>query len=283
MAGFRDCRYLAEDGLSLYYRDYGDPLAAATPLLCLPGLTRNSADFHRLAMRLAGARRIVCPDYRGRGRSDYDPVAGNYQPMIHVNDLRHLMAAAGLHRVAIIGTSFGGFLAMGLGLVMPSAIGAVVLNDVGPEVNPAGLTRIMDYIGRDHPMPDWAAAAAHMKRLFPKLSHRTNEEWLEAARATWREGEDGRLHFDWDVRLAGAVGRASRDYDPWSLFRALARIPMLAFRGELSDVLSPATLERMQRNHPAMKAVTVKGVGHPLSLSEPQAMEALDEFLDRHC
>lgn len=282
MAEFREHRYLAEDGLSLYYRDYGDPLSTVTPVLCLPGLTRNSRDFHRLAARLAGKRRVICPDYRGRGRSDYDPNPANYSPMVHINDVRHLMIVTGLHRAVIIGTSFGGLLTMGLALAAPSAIAAVVLNDVGPEVTDSGLDRIMDYIGRDNPQPNWASAAAEMKRMFPKLSYQTDEEWLAGARGTWREGDNGILHFDWDIRLAGAIGKARQEFDPWALFRALDGVPMLALRGGISDVLSADVLDHMQREHPALKAVTIPGVGHPPSLSEPQAVEALNEFLDRN-
>jgi len=282
MGAYRECRYLAEDGLSLYYRDYGDRLTSAVPVLCLPGLTRNSRDFHRLASRLARDRRVVCPDYRGRGLSDYDPEPSNYHPTVHVNDVRHLMTVAGLHRAVIIGTSFGGFLAMGLALAVPAAIAAVVLNDVGPEVADSGLKRIMDYIGRDHPQPDWPSAAAEMKRMFPNLSFETEEEWLAGAHNTWREGDDGMLHFDWDIRLAETIGKARHDFDPWSLFRGLCGIPVLAFRGGRSDVLSPEILEHMQREHHGLKAVTVPNVGHPLSLSEPQAVEAIDEFLDRY-
>src|SRR3546814_1139576 len=68
------------------------------PLLCLPGLTRNAKDFHRLAQRLAGRHRVIAPDYRGRGRSAYDPNPENYQPTTYLNDIRHLLAVAGIHR-----------------------------------------------------------------------------------------------------------------------------------------------------------------------------------------
>lgn len=282
MTEFRERRYLAEDGLSLYFREYGDPLAPAIPVVCLPGLTRNSRDFHRLASRLAGSRYVVCPDYRGRGLSAYDPDPANYHPMVHVGDIRHLMTVAGLHRAIFVGTSFGGFLVMGLALAVPSAIEAVVLNDVGPEVTDSGLERIMNYVGRDHTQPDWASAVAEMKRMFPNLSFKTDDEWLAGAQGTWREGDDGILHFDWDIRLADTVGRAKHDFEPWSLFRALRTAPVLAFRGGKSDVLSPGILEHMQREHPALAAVTVPGVGHPLSLSEPESVEALDEFICRH-
>lgn len=279
MTAFRERRYLSQDGLSLYYRDYGDPLASTTPLLCLPGLTRNSKDFHRLAKRLAPQRRVICPDYRGRGRSDYDPDAANYHPMVHLGDIRHLMVVEGLHRIVVIGTSFGGFLAMGLGVMAPPAIAAVVLNDVGPEVSPGGRTRIMNYVGKDRLLPDWDSAVVEMKRLFPSLSFETDEEWRAAARGTWREGPDGMLHFDWDPRLARTVRRASRSTDPWTVFKSLGHIPLLVLRGALSDVLGEETVARMAQEHPGLKMAVIPDSGHPPSLSEPKSVEALDEFL----
>lgn len=283
MAEFRDCRHLSRDGLSIYYRDYGDPLSEATPVLCLAGLTRNSKDFHATASRLAAGRRVICPDYRGRGRSDHDANPRNYRPATHIDDIRHLMVAAGLHRAIVIGTSFGGMLAMGMALAAPGSLRAVVLNDIGPDVAAGGLKRILAYIGTDRPQPDWDSAVAEMKRMFPTLSCSTGEEWLDAARATWRGGADGLLHYDWDVRLAGAISRtrAWRGVDPWALFRGLAGIPVLALRGELSDVLSRETFERMADEHGDLTAVTIPGCGHPPRLVEPAAMEALDDFLAR--
>lgn len=282
MASYTEHRYLSQDGLSLYYRAYGDPLAKATPVLCLPGLTRNSKDFHRLARRLSTTRRVICPDYRGRGQSDYATDAASYHPLVHVNDIRHLLAVEELHRVVVLGTSFGGFLAMGMAAAIPSNLRAVVLNDVGPEVSDSGLGRIMNYVGRDNPQPDWPSAAAELKRMVPTLSLRTDEEWLASARATWREGEDGLLHFDWDTRLAQTISRARDELEPWSLFRGITRIPVLAIRGALSDVLSVETLQHMAREHPGLECVTVPDCGHPPTLSEPEAVAAIDEFLARH-
>ncbi len=281
MAAFRECRFLSQDGRSLYYRDYGDPLAAAPPVLCLPGLTRNSKDFHTLAGRLAASRRVVCPDYRGRGRSDYDRDPRNYHPAVHVNDTRHLMTVAGLDDAVVVGTSFGGFMAMGLAIMVPASLRAIVLNDVGPAVSDTGLRRIMDYIGKDSPQPDWDAAIAELQRMFPALSGESRAALLEEARATWREGEDGMLHFDWDTRLAEAVARSRAETDPWVLFRALSGFPVLALRGALSDVLSAETFDRMAQAHPDLTAVTVPKRGHPLTLNEPEVTEALDGFLAR--
>lgn len=278
---YRERTLSAQDGLALYYRDYGDPMSPAVPVLCLTGLTRNSKDYHDLATRLSPSRRVICPDYRGRGRSDHDANPRNYRPATHIDDIRHLMVATGLHRAIVIGTSFGGMLAMGMALAAPGSLRAVVLNDIGPDVAADGLKRIMAYIGTDRPQPDWDSAVAEMKRMFPTLSCSTGAEWLDAAQATWRGGADGLLHYDWDVRLAGTLARARRGIDPWTLFRGLAGIPVLALRGELSDVLSHETFVRMASKHGDLTAVTIPGCGHPPRLVEPAAMEALDDFLAR--
>ena len=279
--GFQERTYHAQDGRRLYYRDYGDPLSAPPPLLCLSGLTRNSKDFDVLARRLAGRRRVVCPDYRGRGRSDTDPDWRKYAPRETLSDLRHLMIAANLHRVVICGVSFGGLLAMALGVVAPTALAGVILNDVGPDLNPSGAERILDYIGRDHPQPDWKTATATMRRTFPYLSHKTEEDWRRFTEASFREGADGLLHVDYDVNLVRPLRETGDREDIWRLFAALRRVPVLVLRGEKSDVLSEETVAKMHRVKPDLAQVTLAGVGHAPSLNEPESERAIDEFLQR--
>ena len=133
MPAYREATVSAQDGLALYYRDYGDALASKTPVLCLPGLTRNSADFAELAARLSRGRRVLCPDYRGRGRSAYDSNWRNYDPYVYINDISHLLAATGIGRAVIVGTSMGGLLAMGLAVLRPTLVAGAVLNDIGPN------------------------------------------------------------------------------------------------------------------------------------------------------
>jgi pimeloyl-ACP methyl ester carboxylesterase len=280
VTAFRERYLTAQDGLRLYFRDYGDPLSPRMPLLCLTGLVRNSADFADLAERHAGERRVVCPDYRGRGRSAYDPDWANYDPFVYVNDIAQLMAGAGLERVLVIGTSLGALLAMGLAVFTPASLGAVVLNDFGPELNPRGITRIFDYIGSDRPQPDWPSAVRHLRELLPTLSIRSDEGWLKFARATYREAVDGLLHFDWDVNLAKPLA-ASAVPDLWPYFRALRRLPVLALRGTLSDVLSAETFERMALAKPDLERVTVANSGHTPTLNEPEAAAAIDDFIRR--
>jgi len=274
---YRERRYTAQDGLGLSYRDYGDPLFERAPVLCLGGLARNAKDFHGFAQRLAQQRRVVCPDYRGRGRSDYDPDWRNYRPEVYVNDLFHLMAAADLHGVIVCGMSLGGLLAMGLSVLAPAQLTAVILDDVGPEVDVAGVERIRDYVGRDHPQPDWSAAVAEVKRLFPNLGLSDEAGWRRFAEATFRDGPDGQLHVDWDVSLAKAL--AHDQHDLWTYYRALGPFPVLAFRGALSDVLSAETFDRMAEAKPDLVRVTVAGVGHVPLLDHPEVKQAIDDFL----
>ena len=278
---FRERYVTAQDGLRLYFRDYGDPASPRLPLLCLTGLVRNSADFAEFAARHAGERRVLCPDYRGRGRSAYDRDWRNYDPFIYAGDIAHLIAATGLTRLIAVGTSLGAVLAMGLAVLKPTVLGAVVLNDFGPEVAPGGLARILDYIGTDHPQTDWESAAHYLRELLPTLSIRTAEGWLKMARGTYRVGADGKLHFDWDLNIAKPLALAARSVpDLWPYFRALRRVPTLALRGDLSDVLPAATFERMALAKPDLLRVTVANAGHAPTLNEPEAA-AVDDFIRR--
>jgi pimeloyl-ACP methyl ester carboxylesterase len=279
-SAYRERTYRSQDDLELHYRDYGDPLAARAPLLCLAGLTRNAKDYARFAAREAVRRRVICPDYRGRGRSQYDRDWRNYRPETYLGDIRHLLAAANLGRVVVIGTSLGGILAMALGALLPASLAGVVLNDVGPEIAGPGLARILDYIAVDRPQPDWEHASAHMRGMFPNLGLKSEEDWRRVTDGTYRLGADGLLHFDWDVAIARPLRESPTPVpDLWPLFRSLGKLPVLALHGALSDVLSEATFARMAEEKPDLVRVSVPGVGHTPSLEEPEVRVALEAFL----
>lgn len=281
-AGYREGWLTVQDGLRLYYRDYGDPASRRLPVLCLPGLARNSRDFHALALRLAGERRVVCPDYRGRGRSEHAPAWHGYVPQNDLNDLRHLLAATGLHRFAVIGTSYGGLLAMGLAVLAPRGLAGVVLNDIGPDVNPAGQERILKRLGEGRSHPDWPTAVAYLKELLPHLPLKSDEDWLDFARGTYREDPEGGLRVAWDTNIVRPLQRGGgAPPDLWALFRGLRDVPVLVIRGGISDLLTEATVDRMAALHPALMRATVPDVGHAPLLSEPESVQAIDDFLDR--
>jgi pimeloyl-ACP methyl ester carboxylesterase len=277
---FREHSFRSHDGLEIVYRDYGPEDSDATPLLCLPGVTRTARDFEELAPRHAKTRRVLCPDYRGRGRSARAPRAADYAVIAHVEDVRHLLVVAGVHAVVALGTSFGGLLAMGLAAALPTVVRGVALNDVGPEFDPKGLPTILDFIARDSSPADWPAAVALLKRSFPNLPARDDAGWQRIAELTWRADTDGKLRVEWDVRIVEPL-MGDHPGDLWPMFRALRRMPVLAIRGARSDVLSADCFARMAREVPALQRVEVPGVGHAPALDEPPAQAALDTFLGR--
>ena len=280
-AGVRERWIAALDGTRLYVRDYGDPLASGTALLCLAGLTRNSKDFETLAERQSVVRRVVCPDYRGRGRSERSADWRAYRPETTLDDMVAVITALNLHPVVVCGTSFGGLLAMALAARAPSLLAGVILNDVGPEVDSEGMARIWDYIGRDRPQDDWAGAVAEVKAFDQQLGTKDEAGWRRFAEATYRQGPDGKLHFDWDVTLVRAFGDGTPNRDLWQLFQGLADLPVVALRGARSDVLSESTFSKMVALKPDLIQVTVRDVGHTPSLDEPEAEEAIDDLLTR--
>jgi len=281
---FLERRITSFDNLSLYLRDYGNPLDPRVPLFCLGGLTRNSKDFESLAERYSSdGRRVICPDYRGRGQSQYDANWSNYDPRTYIRDIQDILAALSVHRVVVVGTSLGGILGMGMAAAMPTALAAVVMNDVGPVVETEGLDFIIDYIKEDRPHDDWDAAVVTIKRMLPNLTFQDEGIWLRMAENTFRRCDDGKLRFDWDVNIAKPL--LASDYeipDMWPLFRALADIPALVLRGAESDILSPACFAEMQTVKPDLVAVEIPRAGHVPTLAEPESRAALDDFLGRH-
>lgn len=281
---FLERRITSFDNLSLYLRDYGNPLDPRVPLFCLGGLTRNSKDFESLAERYSSdGRRVICPDYRGRGQSQYDANWSNYDPRTYIRDIQDILAALNVHRVVVVGTSLGGILGMGMAAAMPTALAAVVMNDVGPVVETEGLDFIIDYIKEDRPHDDWDAAVVTIKRMLPNLTFQDEGIWLRMAENTFRRCDDGKLRFDWDVNIAKPL--LASDYeipDMWPLFRALSDIPALVLRGAESDILSPACFAEMQTVKPDLVAVEIPRAGHVPTLAEPESRAALDDFLGRH-
>ena len=278
-----DCHFESRDGLRLHYRDY----AAARdkpvrlPVLCIPGLTRNSRDFERLAPHLQHARRVLTADLRGRGRSARDPQWRNYQPGMYLADLAGLLDQAQSPRVVIIGTSLGGLLAMMFAVREPARVAGIVLNDIGPEIDPVGRMRIATYVGRSPAVRNWDEAVRQARLTYgtalPELS---DADWLALARRSYVE-VDGVPQLDMDPMIGEAVRNppANSPRDLWPVFAALGSLPMLVLRGELSDVLSAATLARMELEHPGLRGVTVARRGHPPLLDEPAALAALDAFI----
>lgn len=265
--------YRSTDGLNLHYTDEG----SGPPLLCLPGLTRNGHDFDHVAPHLGGFR-LIRPDYRGRGLSDWADPASYTIPQ-EAQDILALMDHLGLERAAILGTSRGGLIAMVLGAIAAARITAVAFVDIGPVIEEAGLDVIKGYLGKTPPQKTWEEAAAARARLWTRFEGVPMDRWRAEVRAHYDQTPEG-LVLRYDPRLRDAVLGAGAQPAPdlWPLYDALAGKPLALIRGVNSDLLSKATAEEMARRCPDLIRAEVPGRGHVPFLDEPEALAALQEW-----
>jgi pimeloyl-ACP methyl ester carboxylesterase len=287
MADWSDGWWTTGDGLRLHYRDYPGNSAkgkSRPPILCIPGLTRNARDFEGVADRLKGEWRLVCVELRGRGPSDYAKDPMTYVPPVYWQDIEALVAALQLKRFVLFGTSLGGLITMLLALAGKDRIAGALLNDIGPELEPAGLEHIRSYVGRSQSWPTWLHAA---RFLCEAQSDRYPDweigQWLVYAKRLCKLNPNGRIVFDYDMRIAEPFRQPGGDsgFDLWSAFAALKGVPSLVVHGGISDLLSRATVQRMLAENPDMEAATVPNVGHAPTLEEPEAVAGIDRLLER--
>lgn len=284
MTEYADRFWTSRDGLKLHFRDY-EGRQDRPPVICLPGLTRNARDFEHVAERLAGEWRVICVDLRGRGDSDYAKDSASYNPLQYADDLGQLFVQQELTRAVFFGTSLGGLITMITALTAPQLLAGVLLNDVGPELDPAGIERIRTYVGQGRSYPTWMHAARALEEsqaeAFPDYSL---TDWLGMAKRCMAVGSNGRIHFDYDMKIAEPIVDAPPPAEPvdmWPAIAAMKDVPSLMLRGAKSDVLSEATHRKMAEMLPQGEAVTVPGVGHAPMLDEPEAVAAIDRLLAR--
>jgi pimeloyl-ACP methyl ester carboxylesterase len=283
-APYEDRYWTSSDGLNLHYRSYPGPDGGSRPpVLCLHGLTRNARDFAALAEDLAATRRVIVPEMRGRGMSDYAVDSDTYSPLTYVGDVEKLLAEQGIDRFAVVGTSMGGLMTMLMAAAKPGRMSAVVMNDIGPELNAAGIARISGYVGQGRSYPTWIHAARGLAEAhgaaFPDF---TLDQWLEMAKRTMVVSQSGRIVFDHDMAIAEPFAKPGNAAPPnlWLAFEALVKVPMLLVRGALSDMLSEDTVKQMGKRNPAMRSITVARVGHAPTLDEPEVRAAIHALLD---
>jgi pimeloyl-ACP methyl ester carboxylesterase len=276
----------AQDGLKLHVRWYGPRIAAALPVVCLPGLARTVADFDALATALAGdpqrPRPVIALDSRGRGQSDYDRNPANYSLQVELADLVAVLTALAIAQAVFVGTSRGGILTMLLATTRPTAIAGCVLNDIGPVIEPNGLLRIKSYVGKLPRPASFHEAADILRRLFggqfPKLS---DDDWVAFARTTFKD-VGSRIVPDYDPKLAVTLAdfRPDRPLQAlWKQFDALARVPMLVIRGGGSDILSAATVEAMRARRNSLDLLEVPDEGHAPFLVGPEIIGRIASFV----
>jgi pimeloyl-ACP methyl ester carboxylesterase len=283
MADWSDGYWTSSDGLRLHYRDYAGR-ADRPPILCIPGLTRNARDFEGVAERLKGEWRLICVELRGRGQSEHARDPMTYAPPTYWQDVEALIAQLGLERFVPFGTSLGGLITMLLALADNKRMAGALLNDIGPVLEAQGLDHIRSYVGRSHSWPTWLHAARFLcdaqRDRYPDWDM---DRWLVYAKRLCKLTPEGRIVFDYDMRIAEPFRQPGGDtgFDLWSAFAALKDVPSLVVRGGISDLLSRATVERMVMENPAMEAATVPNVGHAPTLEEPEAVAAIDRLLAR--
>ena len=270
-------RFTTSDGVSLHFEDAGEGL----PVLCLSGLTRNARDFDFMAPHLAGMR-LIRLDYRGRGQSEWAPDPLSYTVPREAQDVIELLDHLGLERVAVLGTSRGGLIAMVLAAMAKDRLLGVALNDIGPELDPGGLDVIMGYLGR-HPealsLDDLAVQrAAAMAGKFPGVPL---ARWRQEVTHTHVETPEGvRINYDPGLREAVIAAGAKGAPDLWPLFDRLAPLPCAVIHGANSDLLSHATVERMAARMPGLIVAHVPDRAHIPFLDEAEALDALRHWLE---
>ncbi len=287
MAAYEDRYWWSQDNLRLHYRDY--PASAQgradderPAILCIPGLTRNARDFEPIAERLAPEWRVICVELRGRGESAYAKDPMTYVPLVYLQDLIALLDDLKLPRFIGIGTSLGGIMLMLLATVRGNQMAGVLLNDIGPELAPAGLERIKTHVGTGGPQPTWVHAARALEDVqsvvYPKWRL---QDWLRFAKRLYRLNSQGRMVLDYDQRIAEPfrVPGGEAGVNLWPTFEAMAGIPLALVRGALSDLLAPETAAQMQAKMPSLDFTEVPGVGHAPTLEEAPAVAAIDRLL----
>ncbi|HTO32249.1 MAG TPA: alpha/beta hydrolase [Pararhizobium sp.] len=286
--GFEERFFTASDGLRLYARDYGHADDRKDlPIVCLPGLSRNSRDFHRLALQLSTQaerpRRVVTFDYRGRGRSEWDADTGRYALSVEADDVLTGCAALDVQQAIFIGTSRGGLITHLLAAMRPAILRGVILNDIGPVIEIAGLLQIRLYLEARPVLHSWEDAVDNLQRVhgpaFPALDP---SDWTDMAHAIFTE-KDGMIVADFDPSLIEPLRSLDENAqipDIWSLYEGLKPIPLMTIRGENSPILSEATFIEMKARHPGMKTVTAAGQGHAPLLHGPKLVGEIRDFIN---
>ena len=272
--------FTTSDGLSLGYEDHG----TGTPMLCLPGLTRNARDFDDLAAVLPDGIRMIRLTFRGREGSDWAPDPSTYQIPIEARDTVEFLDHIGLDKVTILGTSRGGLVAMVMAATVKDRLAGVILNDIGPEIADEGLARIKRYVGRAPTANTYGGIVDAMKRdMGAGFRGLDDARWRALAERWFRDDGHG-LALRYDPRIADAMAAAEAAGPPpdlWPLFDAFAGLPLAIIRGANSDLLTSDTVAEMARRRPDMVVAEVPDRGHVPCLDEPQSLAAIQSVLAR--
>lgn len=285
---YKEHYFESDDGLKLYLRDY-PPSKHGTdlkPVVCLPGLTRNSKDFHKLATYLAQnrdePRRVISVDYRGRGKSHWDDDHANYNIIREAQDVLTVLEQLEISTADFIGTSRGGLILHIIATLKLELISSIIFNDIGPELELQGLLDIKGYLSKSRRPKDWKDAALVQKEVhgldFPSLS---DEDWMNIAKDIYIE-KDNKIVGDFDLAVVKSISDIDKDTELpalWDQFELLNNIPILTIRGANSRLLSERIIKQMNAVHPRHSSITVPEQGHPPNLTGDDIEQKIVNFL----
>jgi len=265
------------------YKEWGDPKNPRV-LVCVHGVTRVSDDFDNMAMALCDQYRVVCPDVVGRGRSDWLRDPQHYQVPQYVSDMVTLLARLDAETVHWFGTSMGGLIGMGLASMKDSPIRKLVLNDVGPVINPEAIARIGDYVGKDVRFATFDEAARYVKDISLPFGPHTDDEWRKLAVDVLKQDKDAQWILHYDPGLAVPIKATTPEMMQraevmlWMAYDAIA-CPTLLVRGAESDLLKHEVAQAMAARGPKAKLVEIPGVGHAPTFQHADQITIVREFL----
>lgn len=266
--------FTVSDGARLAFRDQGQGL----PVLALSGLTRSGADFDYLAPHLQGVR-LIRPDYRGRGGSEWTGAA-SYTVQREAQDALELLDHLGVGKAAVLGTSRGGIIGMYLAATAKDRMLGLCLNDVGPILHRPGLEKIKDYVGRNPAAKTHEELARKLPRLMTEFRNVPDSRWLSEATRHYIATPDGlKISYDPELRQSFLEGFNGPDIDLWPLFNAADGLPLALIRGANSDLLSPEIAAQMCARRPDMIFAEVPDRGHIPYLDEAEALRGIRNWL----
>jgi len=257
------------------YYEWGD---AENPrvVICVHGLGRNGRDFDVIAEALAPTHRVLAVDMPGRGLSEWLANPGDYTFPTYLTTLTALIARSHAVDVDWIGTSMGGLLGIVMAAQPNSPIRRLVVNDVGPQLEPAALARIGSYIGQDPTFATYPEIEAYLRQISAPFGPLTDPQWEHMTRSNVRQRPDGRWGLAYDPGIAVPFRNAPAPPDLWPLWDAV-HCPALVLRGAQSDLLSPDVAAQMASRGPKPRVVEFEGVGHaPMLLDANQFLPVVD-------
>ncbi|MGD0075065.1 MAG: alpha/beta hydrolase [Candidatus Binataceae bacterium] len=274
-----ESKFVTANGLRLHYLDFGNE--SSPPIVCIHGLTANAHSFDGVAPQLAHRYHVISVDVRGRGESQWGAY-NDYALPAYVNDLNAMLVALNIPRTSLIGTSMGGMISMTFAVLFPAKVERIVLNDIGPEIDPAGLKRIMDYvIEPPQEFKNIGEVVAYYRDIYPPITKHPEQDVIEWVKWSIKPTDHGTLTWKMDPGVRRALREALNvpppQIDTWKPYAAI-KAPILVVRGGDSDILSLATARKMCELSPNTRMVEIPGVGHAPFLTEPIAVKAMAEF-----